>query len=67
MKKIIIISMIVFLLSVAAGFLYGAYQNRTIECWWSSIYPSLGMVGFDNGTDTTEYKFAIVEWLKSVL
>lgn len=66
MKKYIIIFSIIFLLSVAAGYLFHAYQYRTIECWWGSIYPTLSFVGESNGTDNIEYKFAIVEWLKSV-
>lgn len=51
MKKIVIIALIILFIIIM---LFKYYDSqKTVECWWGTIYPTLSFVGFED-TDGKE-------------
>lgn len=69
MKKVVIFLIIIFFL--VTGFTLYQYHNRTVECWFTILYPQFNYVDaseqYDIETaDKVVTKIALVEWLKDV-
>lgn len=61
MRKIIVALVIFLIVFIGLGF-YNS--QKTVECWWGVMYPTLSYIGIDDETETVKTDFAIFKWFK---
>lgn len=61
MRKIIV-ALVIFLMVFIGLSFYNS--QRTVECWWGVMYPTLSYIGIDDETETVKTDFAIFKWFK---
>ena len=61
MRKIIVALVVFFVVFVGLSF-YNS--QRTVECWWGVMYPTLSYIGIDDETETVKTDSAIFKWFK---